>query len=376
MAIIIGADIVPIKPNYSLFSNGQKVELIGQDLVNILEKADYRIFNLEAPLTDTESPIAKHGPVLRSPKGCVTGIKAMGIDLLSLANNHIMDHDSQGLFSTIHTLDNAGISHVGAGIDIDEARKPFYFEINDKNFGIYSCAEHEFSVAGQNRPGANPFDPMESLDHVNQMKKQCDYVIVLYHGGKENYRYPSPGLQTTCRKFVEKGANLVVCQHSHCIGCKEEYGNGTIVYGQGNFLFTKRKNEFWNTGLLIEIGDCGEISYIPFEQRDEGIRLANKEKGNELLESFELRSEQIVQPGFVEQKYREYSNDITSYYILDFLGIQRNFIFRGINKLSRQRLRKYLLKQIRNKRGLMLRNFIECESHRELILKGLEKNDI
>ena len=66
--------------------------------------------------------------------------------------------------------------------------------------GIYACAENEFTIATDTTAGANPFDPFESLDHIQNLKRSCDYVIVLYHGGKEHYRYPSPYLQ----KFVGK----------------------------------------------------------------------------------------------------------------------------------------------------------------------------
>ena len=83
-------------------------------------------------------------------------------------------------------------------------------------------------------------------------------VIVLYHGGLEKYRYPSPQLRRVCRKFVEKGADLVVCQHSHSVGCMEAFGGGNIVYGQGNLLFARYGGEHWNTGLLIGL-DTGDM---------------------------------------------------------------------------------------------------------------------
>src|SRR5699024_1436352 len=108
-------------------------------------------------------------------------------------------------------------------------------------------------------PGANPFDPLESFDHIQELKSKCDYVIVLYHGGKERYRYPSPYLQKVCRKFAQKGADLIVCQHSHCIGAYEEFEGSTIIYGQGNFIFNTLNNEFWNTSLLIKVEITNEI---------------------------------------------------------------------------------------------------------------------
>ena len=254
MSIIIGADIVPTRLNQQWFENGFAERLVGKELLELLKEADYRIFNLEVPLTDQEKPIAKMGPNLVATTSSVEAMKAMNIDLFTLANNHIMDQNVQGLLSTLRTLEQAGIDYVGAGTNSVEACKPWFLDIKGKRYGIYACAEHEFSIATDDHPGANSFDPLESLDHIHEIKEQCDYEIVLYHGGKEYYRYPSPYLQKVCRRIVDKGADLVVCQHSHCVGCKEEYLNGTIIYGQGNFIFENQNDEFWNTSLLIR--DC------------------------------------------------------------------------------------------------------------------------
>ncbi len=244
MRILIGADLVPTQSNTDLFATGDAQALVGDELYQLLCNADYRIFNLEVPLTDREKPIPKCGPNLIAPTKCVAGYKAMQVDLLTLANNHILDQDQQGLESTCAVLDAAGIAYTGVGQTLEEAAEPYIFECDGKRIGVYACAEHEFSIVTDSTPGANPIDLLESPDHVAALKAQCDFVIVLYHGGKEHYRYPSPMLQKVCRKLVEKGANLVICQHSHCIGCEEKYQGGTIVYGQGNFLFDHSESEF------------------------------------------------------------------------------------------------------------------------------------
>lgn len=375
MSIIIGADIVPWGPDISLFSDGNIEELIGNDMMNILCNASYRIFNLEVPLTDTSSPIQKYGPGLIAPTSVINGIKLLGVNLLTLANNHIMDHGVQGLTSTIHALENADITYIGAGFRKEEAQEPRFFSVNNIRYGVYACAEHEFSIAEEDKPGANPFDPLESLDHIAQIKTQCDYMIVLYHGGKEHYRYPSPNLQKVCRKIVEKGADLVVCQHSHCIGCNEKYKNGTIVYGQGNFLFNKGENECWNTSLLINLDESGSVSFIPYIRQEHGIRLAKGREADEIINSFEKRSEEIQEAGFVEKKYREFADQNLPGYILFFLGINNNKVYRIINKLSGQRLRKLIVERVMHSRGLGIRSYIECEAHRELLLKGLKNKD-
>lgn len=372
MGIIIGADIVPMGPDLDFFINGNVEELIGKELLDILSEASYRIFNLEVPLTDTYQPIQKNGPILIAPTSAIKGIKLLGVDLLTLANNHIMDQGVHGLASTIQELVDNGISYVGVGQNNKQAQQPFFFSVNDRRYGVYACAEHEFSIADEKQPGANPFDPLESLDHIAQMKSNCDYVIVLYHGGKEYYRYPSPNLQKTCRKIVDKGADIVICQHSHCIGCMEKYKNGTIIYGQGNFLFNRDRNECWFTGILVNLNESGSISYIPFIKQQHGVRLAKGKEAEDIISSFERRSKEIEDSGFVEKKFKEFADQSISGYILSIVGTNRSFLFRVINKLTGQKLYKYVLKHTMNSRGLELKSYIECEAHRELLLKGIE----
>ena len=366
MKILIGADIVPTQSNIESFSDGNIEKIIDKKLESILKDADFRVFNLETPLADSETPIKKCGRNLITSTLCMNGIKKLGVDLVTIANNHIMDQSIEGLQSTINVLSENGISYVGAGNNLSESQKSYIIEKDGLKIGIYACAEHEFSIAEKNYPGANPFDPFESLDHIEQLKKQCNYVIVLYHGGKEYYRYPSPLLQKTCRKMCEKGADLVICQHSHCIGCEERYNNSTIVYGQGNFIFDRKDNEFWNSALLIEADftDGMNIRYIPLEKKEGIVKYSEDES---IMNEFKERSEYIKEDGFIEKEYSEFARKMIDRYIRTFCG--ESLPFKILNKLCGHRLKK----KISEKRMLAIKNYVECEAHRELLLKGLEE---
>ena len=365
MKILIGADIVPTKSNIQAFSDGNIEMVIDEKLKSVLSQAEFRIFNLETPLADSEFPIKKCGPNLIAPTSCVNGIKKLGADLLTLANNHIMDHGTKGLKSTMDILSQNGISYVGAGDNLCQAQKSYIIEKDDLKVGIYACAEHEFSIAKEDYPGANPFEPLESLDHIQSLKNQCDYVVVLYHGGKEYYRYPSPNLQKTCRRMCEKGADLVVCQHSHCVGCEEKYNNSTIVYGQGNFIFDADDNEFWNSSLLIDVKFADElrIKYILLEKNNGIIKVSENEN---ILNNFIERSALIEEPGFIARKYSEFAESMLQGYVRAFCGV--SIFFRILNKLCGNKLKK----KIGEDKRLAIRNFIECEAHRELFLEGIK----
>ena len=296
--ILIGSDIVPTPVNIDLFEAGDDKALVGEELVDKLKEADFRVFNLETPICDKEDPIIKCGPNLIAPTRTMPGIKALNPSLMALANNHILDQGDQGLFETIEQLKMWNIPYMGVGENLQEAQKPYIIEADGKRIGVYNCAEHEFTIATDDKAGANPFDVFESLDHIADLKAKCDFVIVLYHGGKEYNPYPSPYLRKVCRKIAEKGADLVICQHTHCIGCQEEHNGGIIVYGQGNFLFNKKSNyPCWYTSILVEVEFTNKmkVDYIPTYIYENGIRLAKGEKAKEIIDAFYMRSKEILQ---------------------------------------------------------------------------------
>ncbi|WP_418792201.1 CapA family protein [Phosphitispora sp. TUW77] len=373
MDLIIGGDLVPTKSNLDLFNNGDVRELLGEELLIIWNCADVRIFNLEVPLCDKADPIQKCGPNLIAPTSTVSGIKALNPSLITLANNHILDQGVQGLKSTEMVLTENQIPFIGIGDKLSDASKPYIINKDGYKIGVYACAEHEFSIANENIPGANPFDPLESLDHILNLKAECDYVIVLYHGGKEHYRYPSPHLLKACRKMADKGADIVVCQHSHCIGAYEEYKGKTIVYGQGNFIFDGLGSDFWQTSLLIKVNISHGLylEYVPIVREGNKIRLAEKPEAENILQLFQQRSSEILAAGFVDRKYKQFASENHLQYLRSFAGFGKWLL-----RLDRRLLNGWLIRKKYNKKQLLaMQNYVECESHRELLLAGFSARE-
>lgn len=372
MGIIIGADIV-----LSQFKEEALESIVSEELLELLGNSECNIFNLECPIVDTEKPIKKQGKNYIAPIKSAYVLKKINVHTVTLANNHIMDQDFQGLQSTMKTMDKLGISYVGAGEKLSTAWKPLFVNANEEKIGIYACVEHEFSTAGETKPGANPFDPLEAPDHIAQMKNKCDYIIVLYHGGKEYYPYPSPNLQKVCRKLIERGADLVVCQHSHCVGCKEEYLHGTIVYGQGDFISShsqKVENVNIYEGLLISITENKKIEFIPISRQNDKLkaRIAIGEQAESIIRGFEKRSEEIKKPEAINRRYRDLANENVSNYLISLMGKKRSLWFRALNRITGFKYQKKIAKKQIMNYGTIIRNYIECESHRELFLKALQ----
>lgn len=378
--ILIGGDICPTESNYELFQNADINSLVGADIKLLLEKSDQTILNLEGPLIEKSNPIVKCGPHLGVPSSCINGLVKINPYFYTLANNHILDQNDLGLINTIKLLDDNHINYAGAGSNCSEARKPYIFAKDGIKIGIFCCAEHEFSIASSSCYGANPFDLCDSLDDIGKLKEQCDYVIVLYHGGKEEYRYPSPYLQKLCRKMAEKGADIVTCQHTHCVGCKEEWKQGTIIYGQGNFLFDDEENEYWKTGLILDVNlkkennkrVSSKINYIPLCKDGNGVKMAMNSDAEEIMSTFFERSKKIQDEEFVLQNYCKFTEEMLDKYLYAVQG-RKPLLFRVINKLCNHKLCSWYNNCKYKKNDLLiLLNYIECEPHREILIEGIK----
>ncbi len=370
MQVIIAGDLAPTKSNFELFNNADIMELFGEEILSSWFHSDFRIFNLETPLTDIKNPILKCGPNLIAPTSTINGISALKPSLITIANNHILDQGSFGLESTQEAFQKERIPYIGAGEDLYRASRPYTVSKGGLSIGIYACTEHEFSIASTDSSGANPFDPLESPDQICSLKEKSDFVIVLYHGGKEHYRYPSPHLRKVCRKIADKGADVVICQHSHCIGSYEKYKNATIVYGQGNFLFDKNDTECWKTSLLVKIDfdKSVHIEYLPMIKKNHCVRLAKNSVKDDILNDFKKQSAKIIQKGFIEQRYAQLAQENYALYLNRLSGRGKIFM-----KLDSKLFQGGLLKKKFSKRKrLIIQNYIECEAHRELLLAGLK----
>ena len=290
---------------------------------------------------------------------------AIDLTVASLANNHILDQKAQGVRSTLEALRMRDIYTVGAGMNICEAKKGLILEKNGLRIGIYACAQQEFSIAAINKAGANPFDPLESLDDIAELRTRCDSLIVLYHGGTETYPYPTPYLQRVCRRMADKGADLVVCQHSHCIGCEEVYRKSRIVYGQGNFILDNISEPCWKSGLIVSAvvttDGVASVDYRVTTRKAMGVSINTDEQSE--MKRFLERSNQILSNSFVEEMFEAYCAGKGGFYFIRLAGVSE--LARRI--LNRIGLTKLFEKRYGWKNRNLIYNYLTCDSHREAI---------
>ena len=294
----IGGDVCPTIGNEELFAGGAHEALFG-DVLGVFREADVNFINLECALTRSENAIKKYGPNLKTSPDTAKTLKAAGITHCTLSNNHTFDFGIEGLRDTERALLENGIVYTGIGDTDEDARRDLLIEKNGKKIALITVCEHEYSYALPDRCGARAYDPYDTSDDIAAAKKTADYVIVIYHGGKEHCRYPSPRLIKLCRSMANHGADAVICQHSHCIGCYERYNGCHILYGQGNFHFTGKydpSNDMWHTALLLRltVGDTLEVEFLPVRAAGPSISLAKGEDRERILSEFAARNEELA----------------------------------------------------------------------------------
>jgi len=365
MKIFITGDFCPI--NRGDISQSNSSTLLDDDIRVIIDQADLRITNLECPLTKHATPIPKTGPALKADPQNIQVLKNNGFNLVTLANNHIMDYGSKGIQDTIDYLKEHNIAYVGAGPTIEEIDVIFKTKDNF-TIGIINVCENEWSTDERQGYKANGFSEIGMFYAIKKAKQKADKVIVIHHGGHEMYNLPSPRLKRTLRFFVDCGADAVINHHTHCVGGHEVYKESPIFYSLGNFVFDKpnQRNSIWNYGMGVTL-ECSKagISFHKhyFEQfnvelgvkliDEKGLKYSIKELNTIIADEDQLEEkfEEFVQQK--ERMYLSYLEPVRSKYVLAL--INRGFI----PSLWNKRKRHYL------------KNLITCESHREIVKKLL-----
>lgn len=370
VSIVILGDICPSWGNRKEFDTLEPWRVF-HDILPVLKNADFVVGNLEAPVTEKEKKLEKNSINLKAIPRDFRVLKKAGIKGVSLANNHILDYGSEGLNDTIlyaekNEIITYGVCKKGKTADCAMVK------IRDIRVGFLAFAEHEFNCAEDYMCGANMWDDITSLLSIKEAKKQVDYLIIQYHGGIENYRYPSPNLQRKCRAMADAGADFITCQHSHCVGTREYWKEAEILYGQGNSVFGYEKNNSeWNTGLLVRLslGKVRKTEYIPIEAKQDGIYLMGQEKTKKYLEEFENESKKIENSSFIKENWVKFCLNQRDAYLPMLFAWGR--IRNKMNRILKGRLIRDMT--TRNARRNTM-NLIRCDAHREVVITLLEKD--
>lgn len=367
--VVITGDFCPInRLSKAIIKEG--CESIFNDLLPVIRKKELSIVNLECPLTEENTLINKTGPLLKAPEKAAETLSRAGFNLVTLANNHIMDYSISGLMTTIRACNENGIDYVGAGENNNKARNIYFSSVDNHTVAVLNFAENEYSTTHDNNPGANPMDLINNYYDIVLAKEKADYVFVIVHCGHEMFDLPSPRIKKTFRFYADAGASIVLGHHPHCYSGYEIYKGIPLFYSLGNFLFddSKNKKEIWNTGYAVEVSLKESLSFniLPYEQCSSivGVKLMN-EAGLESFHKNITRLNSIISDdNKLIAEFENYCNRVSKMYY--------SFLEPYTNRLTRILQDKKLFPSLLSncKKKLYL-NLTRCESHRDVIIKLL-----
>ena len=236
------------------------------ELLSVSRSADIFMLNQEFPFGTTGEAAEDKEYTFRVDPKYVSLLPELGVDVVTLANNHMLDFGRGPLKETLAALDGAGILHVGAGQNLEEAKALKIVEAGGRVIGFLGATrvipEHSWTASRSNSGLFATYDPTKLLGEIQAAKQQFDYVVVYVHWGIERNTEPEEYQKSLARQYIDAGADAVIGAHSHVLQGIEYYQGKPIFYSLGNFIFANRTYETMMAELTIT-DDGTEVRVIP-----------------------------------------------------------------------------------------------------------------
>ncbi len=241
-------------------------------LLSELTGADILMVNNEFTYGEGGTPLEGKAYTFQAHPDKVKWLTNIGTDIVSLANNHVFDYGPEGLMSTIEAVESEGLPFVGAGENLDEAKKIVYFVINGKKIAFTAATQIERTLnytkeATETTPGVlKTLNADKYVEVLKEARKNADFVIAYVHWGTEGSIYYGYDQRNLADRFIEAGVDVIIGGHTHCLQ-GFEYRNGVpVFYSLGNFWFDWEEENSKATGvaqLVIHPDGSFDCRFIP-----------------------------------------------------------------------------------------------------------------
>ena len=312
VTLLFAGDIL-FDPNYSVMAkvlqNGGDIgNGIAPDLIGEMQSADIMMLNNEFAYSDRGAPTPEKQFTFRARPDSVAYLTDMGVDIVSLANNHAYDYGEQALLDSLQILQAEGIPYVGAGVNEQEASAPVYFIINDMKIAFISATQIErldnpdTKGATETSPGVfRCFNGEKLMQTVAQAKEESDFVVVYIHWGTENQEETDWLQNKQAPELVEAGADLIIGDHPHILQRIEIIDGVPVIYSLGNFWFNSKPLDTGMVKVTISEEGLQSFQFIPCQQVNcRTSMLEGEEKSSVLGEMRRMSGNvQIDEDGYV-----------------------------------------------------------------------------
>ncbi|WP_051226926.1 CapA family protein [Butyrivibrio sp. MC2013] len=305
VTVIFGGDVLFSRDYailYSVQRNGGISGVVDKPLLDLMQGADLCMVNNEFPYTTGGAPLEGKEFTFHADYSSVSYLRDMGVDLVSIANNHIFDYGEKGLLDTLSCLEDADMPYVGAGRNIDEASETLYFTSDNgiRLAFISGCdvegAEPPFTRgATESLPGVFRVRKDELLcQRVREAKQTGAVVIVYMHWGIENTTELNWLQMSQAKDLSAAGADLIIGDHPHCLQGIDYVGDVPVIYSLGNYLFNSKTLD---TGLIeATFAKEGLKSwrFIPAIQSGSAVRAASPEEKARIISYMQSLSPNVI----------------------------------------------------------------------------------
>jgi poly-gamma-glutamate synthesis protein (capsule biosynthesis protein) len=249
--------------------------LFAPELVDVVREADLFVLNLECCISARGEPTPGRVFHFRAPPWATQALAHLGVDCVTLANNHALDFGPDALLDTLAHLDAAGIRAVGAGTDLEHARAPAVLEVDGFRLAVVACSDHPAEyAAAPDRPGIAFVDLRRGLPEWLRTLSEADAVLVTPHWGPNMTSAPPRYVQRAAKELLGAGATLVAGHSAHVF-----HGVAPrLLYDLGDFVDDYRVDRKLRNdlGLLFLVDLAGDrLEAIPLKLEFAHTRLAH-----------------------------------------------------------------------------------------------------
>lgn len=223
----------------------------------LLTAADVAVVNLETAVTTRGTTVPGKQYSFRAPRTAFAALKAGGVDVATMANNHGMDYGRQGLEDSLDASAAGGVPVVGIGRSAEEAYRPFLTEVRGQRIAVLGATQvldddvRVAWTATDAQPGlASAKEVGRLTEAVRAARAQADTVVVYLHWGTEGSTCPNQAQPELARALVDAGADVIVGGHAHRLAGAGRLGSAFVAYGLGNFVFYSDAGPGTETGVL------------------------------------------------------------------------------------------------------------------------------
>lgn len=262
-----------------------------QGLLEQMRNADIFMINNEFTFTSRGTPTVNKKFTFRANPGNVSMYEEMGVDIVSVANNHIYDYGEISLLDTLDTLEQAEIPYVGAGRNLQEAMTPVYYIANGMKIAFVSATQIERNSVPDTKEATQDsagvlrcMNPDNLLLVIEEAKKNSDYVILYIHWGTESQEAIDWLQEQQAPIYAQAGVNLIIGDHPHCLQKMDSVEGVPVIYSLGNFWFNSRTQNSCVVKVALRAGEMESFQFIPCRQSDCRTVLLTGQEKTEVLD--------------------------------------------------------------------------------------------